>query len=573
MLESISIQNYALIKNLSIDLASGLNVITGETGAGKSIIIDAISLLLGNRANKNNIRIGENKILVSGQFNITENENVLNILNNHGIELEDNQLILSREIDRNGKNICRANGLIVPLSLFKELGIELIDIHSQHEHVSLFKPENQRDLLDLYSGKNSLELKENVSSLALKLRDLAKEIKELQEIAKKASSENSIQQFQYKEITDANLNKEEEEILIQKEKELSKKENLFNESAQVSLMLSSENTDYPSLTSQLNELASQLEKLSKIDNFFASYNDQIGDIVNQFNALSYDLTSYLDRLEFDPNELDQIQSRLGLIDDLKKKYGSSVEEIISYGQSLEEKLNAINNSDNLLKEAKTNYNLVRKDYNLNAKNLTDVRLQASERLKDELESELHDLAMEKALVEIKVNTDSDLISKNGQDTVNFLISVNPGIEPRELKKVASGGEISRIMLALKGIFGEKDKIETMIFDEIDTGISGRTAQVVAEKIANLASKRQIICITHLPQIAAMADTQFQVQKVSDTDSTEVIFNVLGDQDRSEELARMLSGAQITELSLKSAQEMLSQANNLKMDLKNRRGNE
>lgn len=567
MLNSISIQNYALIKNLDIDLSPGLNVITGETGAGKSIIIDALSLLLGGRAVKDNIRADATKMTVSALFDFSDSKESLDILKEYGISLEDNQLVLTREIDKRSKNICRANGTIVPLNLFKRLGTELIDIHSQHETISLFKNESQRRLLDLYAGEEAVLLLATIRDLTAELKSLAKKIRELQKAGKEAARNQAIDKFQLDEIDKAALRENEDEELEEEVKDLEKGEVIFKKSYRSMNLLSNENIETASLSQLLSELSDEIEDLAKDDQWFSPYAEQMKEIMSQINSLSYDLSSYIDNLDYDPHRLEEIQSRLNEIDNLKKKYGDTISEILNYGETLRERLNVYENYDELLNETKKAYNSVRKNYNKTAKDLTNQRLQASEKLKAELEKELADLAMDKAVVKIDINTDPEIISSYGQETISFLISVNPGIEPRELKKVASGGEMSRIMLALKGIFGDKDEVGTMIFDEIDTGISGRTAQVVAEKITKLAAKRQIICITHLPQIAAMADSQFLVKKKSDDNLTEVSFHILDDESRIDELSRMLGGASVTELTKDSAREMIKQAQELKESFK------
>lgn len=559
MINSISIQNYALIKELDINLSPGLNIITGETGAGKSIIIDALSLLLGGRANRDNIRHGEQKMKVSALFDLSDTPEIKPILEEYGIEIENDQLILFREIDKKGKNICRANGMIVPLNLFKALSANLIDIHSQHEHVSLFQNDNQRILLDKYSGQEAISLLEQIKSQTQNLKKLAKRIKELQKQGKEAARQFAMDKFQLEEINKAELTEDEDLVLEEEVKSLERGEKLFDRAYQTSNLISNDINE-TSLSDILSDLDSRLEQLAREDEWFKPHYEQIRDIASQINNLSYDLTSYIDKLDFDPLRLSEVHNRLDTIDNLKKKYGDSVKEILSYAKELEEKVSLFENADDLLDQAKDEYSTARKTYNSNANMLTDLRIEASGKLKEELESELHELAMEKAVFEVAVDTDKELISANGQDTISFLISVNPGQEPKELKRVASGGEISRIMLAIKGIFGDKDAVGTMIFDEIDTGISGRTAQVVAEKISKLSRKRQIICITHLPQIAAMADNQFLVQKDTKVDSTEVSFKELDHENRILELSRMLGGAEVTDLTEQHAREMIEQAN-------------
>ncbi len=562
MIETISINNYALIDRLNIDLSEGLNVITGETGAGKSIVIDALSLLLGSRANRNAIRGDQKKMTVSAQIRIDDAELLEELLEN-GIEPEDGVFIFSREVDRSGKNVCRINSKIVPVSLFKKLGPQIVDVYSQHENIWLFKPENQRALLDSYGGPKLLEIVSTLKKETQALKEAAGRIKELQADSKESARKTAMERFQLEEITKAELRNGEEEELTERLKELEKNASIYDESNHIYYLLSEEEAGIGSYLSQLNQ---GLSELKKIDPFFGPYLQRIQSIESDLNDLSFAVSSYIDKIEYDPGGITQINNRLNEIDELKKKYGDTVQEILDYAAELEKSLERLDNVDELLENEKKNYLEARKHYNELAHELTDLRKETAGRLKTDLERELKDLAMDKASFIVDLTTDEELISASGQDKIEYLLSVNPGSKPDKLRKIASGGEISRIMLAVKGIFGERDKIGTMIFDEIDTGISGRTAQVVAEKIANLSKNHQLICITHLPQIAAMADRQFLVEKASDEESTSVSFGELEEGQRVDELARMLGGKEVTQTTKDNAKELIAQAQNYKKDL-------
>lgn len=556
MILSVSIKNYALIKALDIDLSAGLNVITGETGAGKSIIIDALSLLLGVRANKQNIRAGQKKMTVSALFALTPALEAR--LAEFGAE--DGQIVLSREIDQNGRNVCRVGGVIVPLALLKEIGPQLIDIHSQHEHVALFKSENQRALLDAFAQDEALL--GTLSEQAAQLKALAAEIREFQHSGREAARLQEMERYQLDEIDRAALQPGEETGLEQDKKLLENGETVFREANEAAQLLSG-TEPAPGILEQIGVLSGQLEQLASVDAFFKPFFESVQGAASELNALSYELVNYLDQLDFSTERLEEVEARLSQIEDLKRKYGENTQEILAYAEKLREKLDAFENSGEKLTALKARYSALRDAYNTSAAALSAARAAAAETFREELETELHALAMEKARVQVRLRTDKDVISAHGQDSVDFLISVNPGTAPQELRKVASGGELSRMMLSIKGIFGDKDQIDTMIFDEIDTGISGRTAQVVAEKISRLSRTHQIICITHLPQITAMADEQFRVVKESGQDSTQVRFERLEAQARAEELARMLGGAEVTETALSHAREMLAQSERLK----------
>ncbi|MGD9473434.1 MAG: DNA repair protein RecN [Eubacteriaceae bacterium] len=570
MLRNLVVKDYTLIDHLSIDFDKGLNVITGETGAGKSIVIDALTLVLGNRGSKGNIRNGKNKIVVQGLFEIAERPRLLKLCEEYGIPVEDGQLILTREVDLRGRNICRANGMMITVTQLKALGDELIDIHGQHEHQSLFKKENHRSLLDAFGGQESEQLLHVVADLASQLRDLKNQIKALEINERELNREKETLSFEVEEIQTANLALGEDARLEEEKAILTNQESLFENASQAYQILQGQ--EKQSILSQLGMLQGCVQEISQIDKRFEKDSGMIDGFFSELESLSFSLRNYLDELEYNKNDLDQIEERLAAIETLKRKYGFDIEEIFAYLSSISERLKNLGNRDENLKNYQEQMRGLIKQYDEIGQKLYHKRSSDASVLKKALEKELADLAMEQAQVEIQIEHDKRRLSPRGQDQVEILISVNPGIAPKPLGKVASGGEISRIMLSLKSIFGRLDGIETMVFDEIDTGISGRTAQVVAEKIQHLSSVslgRQIICITHLPQIAAMADAHFRVEKTSADDQVEVSFVALNDMGKKEELARMLGGAEVTKKTMEHAAEMLELSNKLKLEQKSK----
>ncbi|MBU5305839.1 DNA repair protein RecN [Eubacterium callanderi] len=564
MLLNIVIKNYALIEALNIDLDPGLNVITGETGAGKSIVIDALTLLLGQRGNKSNIRHGADKMVVQGLFDIDGNQAVAAKLAEFGIEPEDGRLILTREIDTKGKNVCRADGMIITVTQLRAIGDNLIDIHGQHEHQSLFQRENHRHLLDDFGGDPARELLGTVAEDAARLKELSQKIRGLEKDEREMERQKEMFLYELKEIRAAKLIDGEEESLESDKKILVNSEQLFRSANEAYRVLNGDENAYQTaLLALLTELGDRIRDISEIDSGFKAYEAVVESAYQELENLSFEIRSYIDGIDFDMNNLDEVEKRLGVITGLKRKYGSSIKEILDYGTILEERLSGLMNRDEQIEKFQKQYKKILRDYESRTTALHEMRKKAGQVFKEALERELKDLAMEKTVVQVQISQEKKLISPKGQDQVEFLISVNPGVPPKPLRKIASGGEISRIMLGIKSIFGDRDRIQTMIFDEIDTGISGRTAQAVAEKVFELSKTHQIICITHLPQIASMADKHFLVEKKSDDDGVEVNFGPLGEQERQNELARMLSGAEVTQTTLDHAAEMLEMTKKLK----------
>ena len=571
MLSELSIFNFALIDSLNIEFNKGLNILTGETGAGKSIIIDALGLVLGQRANRENIRQGKDRMIVEALFDISpkNKKQVNNFLENRGIDIEeDYTIIMSREVLSSGKNTCRINGRMVPLSLMKELSQLLIDIHGQHEHQSLLRWESHIDLLDSYGGLKIENLLNKTRELFNKYKHSQQSLKDLLRNEMEVEREKDILKFQLDEINQAKLeNIYEEEDLENRRQILIHSEILFENSNRAYELLYGGNEDQASLYDQLSMVLTCVNNISTIDSSMKNISEQINNAIILIEDGAFVLRDYNETIEFNPLELDQIEKRLNTFSHLKRKYGETIKDIIDYKENLKIKLEKIENKgeeeEKLRLEIEENWS----EYSRVADELTSLRKNIGKDLESSIIRELKDLGMKKAKFKIDIQSGENYSSVNGKDRVEFLISTNLGQDLRPLAKIASGGEVGRIMLALKTILAHADKIDSLIFDEIDTGISGRTAQVVAEKMANISQAYQTICITHLPQIASMADSHYLIEKEVLDNETYTIVNVLKEKDRTNELARMLGGAVLTEVTKSHANEMLEMAEKIKKDRK------
>ena len=559
MLKRISIANYALIDKLEVDFDDRLNVITGETGAGKSIVIDALTLILGQRGNRKNIRAGAGKLSVQGVFEIDPEGPVAKKLSDMAIPVEDRTLILNRSLTQNGRNTCRINGFAVTVAQLKAIGQDLVDIHSQHENNSLFQAAAQRRLLDAWGGGEVAELLSQTRQQAERLKELSRQIKAQAQNDRELARQKQVLAFEIKDIEEAHLRAGEDEKLEKEQRILENSEMLFSQVETGRQLLNGRDDDTDGMLSQLSEVQRIVGRLSQFDDAFKPYQAALETASAELSELAIELASYQEDLNFEPGRLDEVEKRLSLIDSLKRKYGDTVEEIIAYGAHLNEQYDNLAHHDDRLNAMKKEYAELWKAYRQTARALHEKRIQAAKSLEAAIEGQLADLAMPRARFVISVEEDEQIIAPWGNDQVNFKISVNPGTPIRLLKEVASGGEISRIMLAIKCIFGRYDRVETMIFDEIDTGISGRTAQVVAEKILQLSRERQVITITHLPQIAAMGTTHYKVSKEETSEGTISQMRMLTDEERIREIAQMLSGSDITDAAIANARALLQQS--------------
>ncbi|NMA95336.1 MAG: DNA repair protein RecN [Clostridiales bacterium] len=567
MLSHLYIENIALIDKLTIDFHSGLNIITGETGTGKSIVIDSINLLLGDRADRSLIRSGEASAYIEGIFSVEDVEYVSAYISNYNISIEDNQLIVSRELSTTGNNICRINGRAVTLSTLKDVSRHLIDIHGQHEHQSLLTVEAHGRLLDSFGGNYIDTQKREVAELYRQLKGIKKEIDKLGYTDTEGKDREDYIQYQLSEIDSANLKPDEEAKLAQERIVLQNSEKIIETIKNVYGVLYDGFSGMPSIYDSIGNICSDLDNLSNLDQSLEGISKRFYNIFYELDDSLEQLREYIDIFYFDENRLDQIQERLTLINDLKRKYGSTLSEVIDYGKKLHEELKNIKNNilllENLRKEEQSKTKELLKACNI----LSKRRREIADKFESQLLEQLADLGMEKTDFMISIQVDKDNLSSNGFDEVEFLITPNPGEPLKPLNKIASGGEMSRIMLAFKTILARIDDIPTLIFDEIDTGISGRIAQIVAEKMAIISSTRQLICVTHLPQIAAMADRHFLIEKHIEDNRTYTTMDVLSNEQRKKELANMVGSTSLSKTGLNHAAELLYNSEAYKLTLK------
>lgn len=570
MLLELSIINFALIESLKIQFSNGLNILTGETGAGKSIIIDALGLVLGQRANKENIRQGCEKTIVEALFHISsENKfHVKNLLEDQGIEMDDDTVIISREVSISGKNICRVNGRLVTLQLIKKLSELLIDIHGQHEHQSLLHWETHKELLDAYGIDQLRDGLKNTNEFYQKYLQYKKTLDELIRDEMQLEREKEIIKFQLKEIDQAKLEDPNEEVELEKRRNiLANSEKLFHSANAAYELIYNRRENLESIYDLLSKALQHIENLASIDASMEGVLEQINSSLIQIEDAGFVLRDYSEGIEFNPDELNHIEKRLNAIHNLKRKYGESIEEILNYKDRIQSKLKKIENRNEEEERLRLAMDGSWDAYMREAEKLSKARKNISKGLEKNIISELKSLGMGKVQFKVDIQTSKKYADSSGLDRIEFLISPNIGQELKPLTKIASGGEIARIMLALKSILAEVDNIDSLIFDEIDTGISGRIAQVVAEKMAVLSQRYQVICVTHLPQIASMADTHFLIIKQIKNNQTFTKIETLSKDDRIKELARMLGGASLTELTINHAEEFLEMASNIKNKIK------
>ena len=558
MLKRLIIHQVALIDHLDIDFTDGFNVLTGETGAGKSIIIDAVNLAIGERASRDLIKHGAQKASVEAVFSISQkNRKLMNLLDEHGILAEeDDELVLSREITLSGKSICRINGILVNLAVQKSISSQLIDIHGQHEHQSLLSPANHLSILDDFSGES---VSAPLSEVRLISRNLHKIEKQLnQGFINEAERERRIDilKYQIEEIERAKLEPGEEETLLEERGRLANAERIM-----LALETSFEelNGDYTSVLSGIKGASKQLEDISVFSSEYADLHTRLEDCYYTLEDIAYSLRNLRQSFEYDPARLEAVENRLSLISSLKRKYGSDIPEILKFCEQCAKELAALDSSVEIYQKLQAEISKLKSDYNSAAKKLTSARSKAAERLCDLAEAQLKDLGMQKAHFSVQFSASSESFGPNGFEDVEFLLSANAGEPLKPLNRVASGGEMSRIMLALKTIIAQIDHIDTLIFDEVDTGVSGRVAAIVGKKMLTIAASSQVICITHLPQIAAMADSHYMVKKEMTDIATQTTLCRLDMEERYREIARIMGAEESSRLALEHAKELVNQA--------------
>ena len=547
MLQNLHVKNMALIDEVEIELQSGLNILTGETGAGKSIIIDSIGFALGEKADKNLVRNPDEASLVELTF-VEENKTILHALSEAQIEVEDGVIILSRKIS-NGRTIAKINGESVPASKLKEIASLLIDIHGQHEHQSLLQGSKHRNFLDEFAKNESGTLKDELAKAYTSYRQIQKELEEGSLDQESRARELSLLEYELHEIESANLKTGEDEELETEYRKIGNSKKIIEALQEVSQLMG-ERGAADAVARSVRELMS----VSALDEDMGSLCDQISDIEQLISDFGRELSGYIDALEYDEERVSFVETRLDELNHLKAKYGTSIDAVIASMQERQQRIDKLLNYAEYEQNLKAEYEKARQDLEGLCQRLSDIRHAAGEQFKQQMIAALSDLNF----LDVRFDLDFqklDHFTGDGFESMEFLISTNPGAPLRKLKDIASGGELSRIMLAFKSILASQDEIDTLIFDEIDTGISGRTAQMVSEKMNVIAKNHQVICITHLPQIAAMADAHFFIEKNVIDNSTVTDIHLLDQEESIAELGRMLGGVEVTETVLQSAREM------------------
>src|SRR6056297_2307804 len=558
MLSELNIKNFALIDELNIEFQSGFSVLTGETGAGKSIILDALDILMGARAYKEVIRTEQSSAYIEALFYPEKKEEIDEILSENGVSTEDEMLLISREINQDGRNKGRINGQLVTVSLIQDIAPYLVDIHGQHEQQSLLDEDTHLMILDQYIKNDIKDLKREVEDYFSEIKKVNNKLNNIDIDEQSRAREIDLYQFQIDEISKANVEVGEDESLFKKYKKLSNLEEIYALCGEIESFINAEDYNQQGMMDQVGHYMKDLEEYTEYDDSLADFHQSLKNIYYELQELSFSLDDYISTVEFDKNELSKIEERLDLINRLKRKYGDSIQEILDYKSALEEKLSELKNQEKIIDELQNKLKKLKKQYDKKAQKLSNIRKKEAEKFESDLKNELKDLAMEKA--RLKVDFKQASRSAEGIDDVKFMISTNPGEDLKPLSKIISGGELSRIMLGFKNIMADIDKVETIIFDEVDKGIGGKTAQKLAEKLYRISNKRQVICVSHLPQVASMGDNHYYINKVT-TKEKKTVTNIqkLDKKEIIEELARMLGGVKLTDTTKNHAREMLKMA--------------
>jgi DNA repair protein RecN (Recombination protein N) len=566
MLTELHIKNFAIIDQLQLEFETGLIAFTGETGAGKSIILDALDTLLGSRAESTFIRKGEEGAMIEATFRIPEKlqERLHGILEREALLDDPRYVTLSREIRRDSRNVARVNGRITSVKLLSEIGEQLVDIHGQSEHLSLLRVQKHLYLLDQYA--NAQEALQAYRSTYRELLNVRKELKNLRNEQKQAKERIDLLEYQIDEIDKANLEPGEEEGLKQERDRLANAEKIATLGQEALILLDENTPTNPTITDQLGQVIEVLNKLAKLDASQEKTREETLGAFTTLTEVSHDLRLYIETIEFNPKRLDQVEERLELISHLKRKYGDSIADILATGEKAKQTLENINLTSERIDELEAEEEKLLTRLGQHAETLSEQRHQAAEKLQGALETELDDLRMPEARFRVQFEHEKDpqgmplsngervAFDETGHEHIEFFIETNPGEGFKPLVKIASGGETSRLMLALKNVLARADNIPTLIFDEIDQGIGGRVGAIVGHKLWLLAKDHQVLCITHLPQLAAFGHQHFQVQKEIEEGRTLTHANLIEGEERLQELAQMLG--EVNTSTLQSAQEIL-----------------
>lgn len=566
MLLELNIENIALIESLRIEFGQGLNVLTGETGSGKSIVVDCVNLVLGGRAERDLVRTGAEKGRVQALFDVSGCAPARALAEELGADCEDGLLAVSRELSRGGRNVCRVSGAIVPLSALRRLTGMLMDIHGQHEHQSLLNPARHIDFLDAFGDAGHAARMEQVRKLHAERTQQASALKKLLSDAAEKARLIDMLTFQTGEIAEAKLKPGEEERLTAKLRVLENAEKIHEGVDRAYALTYRGGSRAASAQELLQRAAEAMEGIAGIDPRYEALSGRLRELYYSVQDVGYELQDILDHLTFDPAKIDKISERLDQIDRLERKYGPSLEDVIAFGERAGARLEELRASDERAEERRAALKRVDAELKTACEALTQSRRALADGLSRAVMEQLGDLGMAKTRFEIRIEPEPKP-SATGADRVEFLISPNPGEPLKPMSAIASGGELSRIMLALKAISMDAGGVDSMVFDEIDTGVSGRMAQVVGEKMCRIARSHQVLCVTHLPQIAALGDVHFVVEKRTDGERTQTSVHRLNDEGRVRELSRLVGGAEDSESSLSHARHMLSDAAGVRQRLR------
>lgn len=555
MLEHLHIRNVALIKESEISFGDGLNILTGETGAGKSMIIDSLQFALGGRAGKDFLRHGEKQAAVEALFSVQSQALTEKLAENGIAPEEDGTLLITRTLSEAGKSVCRINGSTVTVGMLKEIAEDMIDIYGQHEHQSLLNPVKHIRLLDRFCGAGFGEAMEEYKNSRQRLKDLEKQLTILIGDESQREQRMDMLLFQKEEIEAAELQEGEEDALLEQKKRLSSMERLIRLTGESVTLLYDGDDRAPSACDQLGDALAKLREAAEYDAALSPLADALADGYAAVEDCARELKREAEKQEADPEELERIEERLQLFYKLKRKYGGSIEAVLEFYEKAVQELEFLSNSSEKAAELSAKKAAEEKHLSALAETLTARRRATAEQVEEQIETALHDMEMKHARFHIQIEEKADW-GADGKDKVEFLISANAGEPLKPLAKIASGGEMSRVMLALKTVLVDADEIGTFIFDEIDTGVSGRTARRVGEKMRFLGGKRQLLCITHLPQIAAMADNHFLIEKESAAGETVTRVTALDEEGAVREVARLMND--VTETTLAAARELLAE---------------
>ena len=550
MLLEISIKNFAIIESISLNFEQGMTVLTGETGAGKSIIIDAMNMMLGARATTEVIRHGAPKAEIEGLFSIESNRVLEEIFDEQGLELSD-EIIIRREILQNGRSISRVNGQMVNLSVLRTIGQQLVDIHGQHDQEELMRPHRHIQMLDEFGDASFFELKEAYQTSFDNYRRMRKQVLDIKKNQQEHKARIEMLEFQMAEIEAANLKAGEDIALNQERDKLLNHKHIADTLTNAYSML--DNEEFSSLAN-VRSAMNDMENLEEFDPEYREISSSLSESYYVLEDITKRLESIIDDLDFDGNRLMQVESRLDLIHTITRKYGGSVDDVLEYFAKITDEYNLLTGNNLSSEDMEIELKKLEKNLVGLAGQVAQARHKIAQDLEAEIKQELQDLYMEKAQFQVRFSQGK--FSREGNESVEFYISTNPGEDFKPLVKVASGGELSRLMLAIKSAFSRKEGKTSIVFDEVDTGVSGRVAQAIAQKIHKIGQNGQVLAISHLPQVIAIADYQFFIEKISNEHSTVSTVRLLTVEERVEEVAKMLAGENVTEAALSQARELL-----------------